>query len=119
MQDDEIRKLKEQIAQTDGHKQKREADDHRYAYDRGTSDDDGEALSRSLERSEVLVRREYNDGAGRLGKRFAVGDRKLIWRIRYLVANSLTLSTVITENQLQAQIITRRWISSLSDLHLP
>ncbi|KAI0904107.1 hypothetical protein F4823DRAFT_234092 [Ustulina deusta] len=86
-QDDEIRKLKEQIAQTDGHKQKREADDHRCAYDRGTGDDDGEALSRSLERSEVLVRREYNDGAGRLGKRFAVGD-------------------LITENQLQAQIIT-------------
>ncbi|KAI1345345.1 hypothetical protein F5Y01DRAFT_300791 [Xylaria sp. FL0043] len=89
-QDDEIRKLKEQVEQTDKRTQKPEVDGHRRAYDNKGAvddDDDGDALSRSLERSEALVRREYNEGAGRLGKRFAMGD-------------------LITENQLQAQIIT-------------
>ncbi|TGJ76155.1 hypothetical protein E0Z10_g10911 [Xylaria hypoxylon] len=88
LKDDEIRKLKEQVAQTDKRAQKPEAENHRRLYDsRGGDDDDAEALGRSLERSESLVRREYNSGAGRLGKPFAMGD-------------------LITENQLQAQIIT-------------
>ncbi|RWA09482.1 hypothetical protein EKO27_g5621 [Xylaria grammica] len=89
-QDDEIRKLKEQVAQTDKRNQKPEAPSHRRPQDnRGGEDDDdaGEALGRSLERSESLVRREYNNAAERLGKRFAMGD-------------------LITENQLQTQIIT-------------
>ncbi|KAI0423606.1 hypothetical protein F5Y09DRAFT_326910 [Xylaria sp. FL1042] len=88
-QDDEIRKLKEQVEQTDKRTQKPEVDGYRRVYDNkgAGDDDDGDALSRSLERSEALVRREYNEGAGRLGKRFAMGD-------------------LITENQLQAQIIT-------------
>ncbi|KAK5627242.1 hypothetical protein RRF57_002957 [Xylaria bambusicola] len=86
-QDDEIRQLKEQIAQVDKRSQKPEADNNCRVQDNGTGDDAGEALSRSLARSEALVRQEYNDGAGRLGKRFAMGD-------------------LITENQLQAQIIT-------------
>ncbi|KAI0515334.1 hypothetical protein F5B22DRAFT_606829 [Xylaria bambusicola] len=86
-QDDEIRQLKEQIAQVDKRSQKPEADNNRRVQDKGTDDDDGEALGLSLARSEALVRQEYNDGAGRLGKRFAMGD-------------------LITENQLQAQIIT-------------
>ncbi|KAF2971220.1 hypothetical protein GQX73_g2311 [Xylaria multiplex] len=87
-QDDEIRKLKEQVAQTDKHNQKPEAERHHRPHDgRGGDDDYGEALGRSLERSESLVRREYNNGAGHMGKRFAMGD-------------------LITENQLQAQIIT-------------
>ncbi|KAI0969841.1 hypothetical protein F4678DRAFT_155679 [Xylaria arbuscula] len=87
-QDDEINKLKEQVAQIDKSKEKPEPDGHRRAYDsKGSDTGDGEVLSRSLERSEALIRREYNDGAGRMGKRFAMGD-------------------LITENQLQAQIIT-------------
>ncbi|KAI0491273.1 hypothetical protein F4859DRAFT_41694 [Xylaria cf. heliscus] len=87
-QDDEIRKLKEQAAPAEGPSQKRGiVDDRRLHPSKDDDADDEEALSRALERSEALIRREYNHGAGRLGKRFAVGD-------------------LLTENQLQAQVIT-------------
>ncbi|KAI0197453.1 hypothetical protein EV127DRAFT_11273 [Xylaria flabelliformis] len=87
-QDDEIRKLKEQAAQAEGSNQKRGNEDGRRPHQsKDDIEDEEEALSRSLERSEALIRREYNNGAGRLGKRFAVGD-------------------LLTENQLQAQVIT-------------
>ncbi|KAJ3580410.1 hypothetical protein NPX13_g152 [Xylaria arbuscula] len=86
-QDDEIRQLKEQVAQVDKRSQKVETDSRRMHESSSPNDEDGETLSRSLARSEALIRREYNDGAGRLGKRYAMGD-------------------LITENQLQAQIIT-------------
>ncbi|KAJ2984675.1 hypothetical protein NUW58_g5935 [Xylaria curta] len=86
-QDDEIRKLKENVAQAEGSNQKQGTQDRRRPAGKGDDDDRGDGLSQSLERSEALIRREYNDGAGRLGKRFAVGD-------------------LITENQLQTQVIT-------------
>ncbi|KAI0450195.1 hypothetical protein F5B21DRAFT_491919 [Xylaria acuta] len=87
-QDDEIRKLKEQAALADGPNQKRGNEDAPRPHpSKENEEDDEEALGRSLERSEALIRREYNNGAGRLGKRFAVGD-------------------LLTENQLQAQVIT-------------
>ncbi|KAI8944272.1 hypothetical protein F4801DRAFT_232101 [Xylaria longipes] len=86
-QDGEIRKLKEQAALAEGPSQKRGHEDSRRPYSSKDDNEDEEALSRSLERSEALIRREYNSGAGRLGKRFAVGD-------------------LLTENQLQAQVIT-------------
>ncbi|KAI1270795.1 hypothetical protein F5Y07DRAFT_393245 [Xylaria sp. FL0933] len=95
-QDDEIRKLKEQVEQTDKRTQKPEVDGHRRAYNNkgAVDDDDGDALSRSLGRSEALVRREYNEGAGRLGKRFAMGDlqRTVIDVLQEALLNRQSLS---------------------------
>ncbi|KAI0407547.1 hypothetical protein F4802DRAFT_27863 [Xylaria palmicola] len=91
-QDDEIEKLKEQAAQSQRRPdQKRAIEDSRpphgnKSYTTYNDDDDDNALARSLEVSEALIRREYNNSVGRLGKRFAVGD-------------------LIAENQLQAQVI--------------
>ncbi|KAH8159347.1 hypothetical protein CIB48_g8901 [Xylaria polymorpha] len=88
LKDEEIRKLKEQAAPAEGPNQKRGVEDGRRPRpNKDEENDDDEALTRSLERSEALIRREYNNGTGRLGKRFAVGD-------------------LLTENQLQAQVIT-------------
>ncbi|KAI0435681.1 hypothetical protein F4803DRAFT_567463 [Xylaria telfairii] len=80
-QDDEIRKLKEQAAPAEAPNQKRGVDDGRRPRpNKDEEDDDEEALTRSLERSEALIRREYNNGTGRLGKRFAVGDLSIVQR---------------------------------------
>ncbi|RYC55833.1 hypothetical protein CHU98_g10373 [Xylaria longipes] len=98
LKDGEIRKLKEQAALAEGPSQKRGHEDSRRPYSSKDDNEDEEALSRSLERSEALIRREYNSGAGRLGKRFAVGD-------------------LLTENQLQAQVITlQRTVINVSSL---
>ncbi|KAI1750049.1 hypothetical protein F4782DRAFT_258328 [Xylaria castorea] len=84
----DAKQLKEQTALPEGPNQKRGNEDGRRPRpSKDDNEDDEEALGRSLERSEALIRREYNNGAGRLGKRFAVGD-------------------LLSENQLQAQVIT-------------
>ncbi|KAI1336183.1 hypothetical protein F5Y15DRAFT_419184 [Xylariaceae sp. FL0016] len=77
-QDEEIRRLQEQVAQAEKRGREREDDNSRRR-----RDDD---LGSSLERSGALIRREYDEGIERLGRRYAIGD-------------------TITENQLQAQII--------------
>ncbi|KAF4468405.1 hypothetical protein FALBO_4710 [Fusarium albosuccineum] len=75
-QDDEIKKLKEQVERSE----KREKDIER-SLDR-TKDD----VEASFQRSGALISREYEEGYERLGRKFAVGD-------------------VVTENKLQAQVI--------------
>ncbi|KAI1497154.1 hypothetical protein F5X99DRAFT_32775 [Biscogniauxia marginata] len=77
-QDDEIRRLKDQVNKAGKQSSGQEEEPGR----RPRGDD----LSRSLEWSGALIRREYDEGLERLGRRYAVGD-------------------TITENQLQAQII--------------
>ncbi|KAH9910059.1 hypothetical protein F4778DRAFT_713942 [Xylariomycetidae sp. FL2044] len=76
-QDEEIRKLREQVEANKQSRQRQES--------RRRPDDDAD-LGYSLERSGDLIRREYDVGYERLGRRYAVGD-------------------TLTENQLQAQII--------------
>ncbi|KAI0016753.1 hypothetical protein F4780DRAFT_665993 [Xylariomycetidae sp. FL0641] len=76
-QDEEIRLLREQVEQAEKRSQQREEElNHRPRDD----------LGYSLERSGALIQRQYDEGVGQLGRRYAVGD-------------------TITENQLQAQII--------------
>ncbi|KAI1487529.1 hypothetical protein F5X96DRAFT_649458 [Biscogniauxia mediterranea] len=77
-QDDEIRKLRDQVNKAGKQNKEREED-----LSRQPREDD---LCRSLERSGALIMREYDEGLERLGRRYAVGD-------------------IITENQLQAQIL--------------
>ncbi|KAF2195537.1 hypothetical protein K469DRAFT_681842 [Zopfia rhizophila CBS 207.26] len=77
-QDSEIKKLREQVEQAE--KRSKERDDELQR--RKLRDDVGD----SFERSGALIRREFDDGYERLGRRFAVGD-------------------TVTENRLQAQII--------------
>ncbi|KAI8627779.1 hypothetical protein F5Y19DRAFT_441322 [Xylariaceae sp. FL1651] len=85
-QDNEIRRLQEKVTQAEKHNQTCKNQSCRSPHD-DHDDYDNDDLSTSLERSEALIRKEYDESAKRLGKRFAVGD-------------------IITENQLQAQIIT-------------
>ncbi|KAF2011862.1 hypothetical protein BU24DRAFT_265296 [Aaosphaeria arxii CBS 175.79] len=74
-QDGEIKKLKEQIEQTEKRSKEREEQMRR-------RDEVGD----NFERSGALIQRQYDEGYGHLGRRFAVGDQ-------------------ITENKLQAQVI--------------
>ncbi|KAF2791658.1 hypothetical protein K505DRAFT_326689 [Melanomma pulvis-pyrius CBS 109.77] len=74
-QDDEIKKLREQVSEAEKRGTDREKQPSR-------RDDVGENLGMSG----ALIQRQYDEGYGRLGRKFAVGD-------------------TLTENQLQAQII--------------
>ncbi|KAM0420969.1 hypothetical protein ACHAPT_011212 [Fusarium lateritium] len=77
-QDEEIKKLKAQVERSEQKaKEKDEALD---------KEKDTDEVSASLKKSSALISREFEDGYERLGRKFAVGD-------------------VITENQLQAQVI--------------
>ncbi|KAF2478361.1 uncharacterized protein BDR25DRAFT_251131 [Lindgomyces ingoldianus] len=78
-QDSEIKLLREEIEKKDKESKEREDDRKK----RPAQDDVGD----SFERSGALIRRQYDEGYERLGRKFAVGDH-------------------VTENQLQAQIIT-------------
>ncbi|KAF2267470.1 hypothetical protein CC78DRAFT_490369 [Lojkania enalia] len=75
-QDDEIKKLREAVEKSEKRANEREEQLRR-------RDEVGE----SFERSGAMIQRQYDEGYGRLGRRFAMGD-------------------AITENQLQAQVIT-------------
>ncbi|KAJ1338743.1 zinc finger protein DZIP1 [Microdochium nivale] len=76
-QDDEIKKLKDQLVEaTKGIENNREAHQQR----------DHDNVAASLEKSGAMIRREFDDGYDRFGRRFAIGD-------------------TITENKLQAQVI--------------
>lgn len=77
-QDDEIKKLKEQVERSE----RREREKNR-AIERGLDRDD---VANSFQRSGALISREFEDGYQRLGQQFAIGD-------------------VVTENELQAQVI--------------
>lgn len=74
-QDGEIKKLREQVEQAE--KRSKEREDQP-----GRRDDVGN----NFQQSGALIQREYDEGYGRLGRRFAIGDQ-------------------ITENKLQAQVI--------------
>ncbi|OCK73585.1 hypothetical protein K432DRAFT_430510 [Lepidopterella palustris CBS 459.81] len=82
-QDTEIKKLKEQVEKAEKRNRKRSGSDSDSDCRRRPPRDD---LAHSLHRSGALIRREFDDGYERLGRRYAVGD-------------------ALTENQLQAQII--------------
>ncbi|KAI5919086.1 hypothetical protein F4810DRAFT_688800 [Camillea tinctor] len=77
-QDDEIRKLQDQV-----NKAGKQNKEHEDGLSRQPREDD---LCRSLERSGALIMRQYDQGLERLGRRYAIGD-------------------IITENKLQAQIL--------------
>ncbi|VUC29790.1 unnamed protein product [Clonostachys rosea] len=79
-QDEEIKKLRERIEESE--KQARERDQKG---SRGSRDRD--EVSDSFERSSALINREFQLGYDQLGRRFAIGD-------------------MATENKLQAQVIT-------------
>ncbi|RYP65472.1 hypothetical protein DL771_008299 [Monosporascus sp. 5C6A] len=86
-QDDEIKALKDKIEAAD----KRSADamrrlQHPQPAPPQFRDRDRDEVGESFERSGALIRREFDDGYERYGRRFAIGD-------------------VATENRLQAQII--------------
>ncbi|RYO90123.1 hypothetical protein DL762_002848 [Monosporascus cannonballus] len=86
-QDDEIKSLKDKIEAAD----RRSADalwrlQHSQPPPPQLRDRDRDEVGESLRRSGALIRREFDDGYERYGRRFAVGD-------------------AITENRLQAQII--------------
>lgn len=74
-QSDEIKELKEQVAKAEERSKERDQQLRR-------RDDVGD----NFEMSGAMIQRQYDQGYGRLGKRFAQGD-------------------TITENQLQAQVI--------------
>jgi len=81
-QDEEIKKLKDRVEAAD--KRERERDDDRSrSRSRGPRRDD---FADSLDRSGAMIQRQYEQAYELLGRRFAVGD-------------------ALTENQLQAQII--------------
>ncbi|CAJ2507994.1 Uu.00g091800.m01.CDS01 [Anthostomella pinea] len=77
-EDDEIKRLQEQVAEAEKRGKAREEEPPRRS--------GGGDLGRALERSGTMIKREYDEGFERLGRRYAMGD-------------------TITENQLQAQII--------------
>lgn len=76
-QNDEIKELKEKIEKQEKNHQER--DERRML--RGPDDVGG-----NFQMSQAMIQRQYDEGYGRLGKRFAMGD-------------------TVTENQLQAQVI--------------
>ncbi|ORY10207.1 hypothetical protein BCR34DRAFT_355579 [Clohesyomyces aquaticus] len=80
-QDSQIKELREQIEKTEKQSKERE-ETLQKRIDSGGRDEVGD----NFERSGALIRRQYDEGYERLGRRFAVGD-------------------TLTENQLQAQII--------------
>ncbi|PSN61513.1 hypothetical protein BS50DRAFT_152984 [Corynespora cassiicola Philippines] len=81
-QDDEIKKLREAVERTERRSKENERNRDRDR-DRGREPDN---LGYNLERSGAMIQRQYDEGYGRLGRRFAEGD-------------------TIAENALQAQII--------------
>lgn len=75
-QDDEIKQLKEQVAQNKS----------RFLEGQRQQQGGGDEVGQSLARSGAMIRREFDDGYDQFGRGFAVGDP-------------------VTENRLQAQII--------------
>ncbi|KAI1259358.1 hypothetical protein F5Y18DRAFT_410228 [Xylariaceae sp. FL1019] len=81
-QDGEIQRLQEKLALAESRGQRgAEMNNPRRRDDEGSDD-----LGRSLMKSSAMIRREYDEAAERLGRRFAIGD-------------------MLTENLLQTQII--------------
>ncbi|KAF2001342.1 hypothetical protein P154DRAFT_553651 [Amniculicola lignicola CBS 123094] len=78
-QDDKIKQLTEKVEAAE--KRSKERVDELQRRDRG-----GDDVGRNFETSGALIQRQFDEGYGRLGKRFAQGD-------------------TITENALQAQVI--------------
>ncbi|CAH0056047.1 unnamed protein product [Clonostachys solani] len=81
-QDEEIKKLRERVEESE--KQAREREQKGPRESRRNSRDE---VSDSFERSSALINREFQIGYDQLGRKFAVGD-------------------MVTENRLQAQVIT-------------
>ncbi|KAF2877744.1 hypothetical protein BDV95DRAFT_480258 [Massariosphaeria phaeospora] len=80
-QDDEVKKLREAVEKNT---KNREAEaPRRRDRDRERDRDD---VGETFERSGAMIQRQYDEGFGRMGRKFAMGD-------------------TVTENQLQAQII--------------
>ncbi|KAF2742682.1 hypothetical protein M011DRAFT_412111 [Sporormia fimetaria CBS 119925] len=75
-QNDEIRQLREQV----------ERNEKRYKEDEERRRNRPEDLGQNFQMSGAMIQRTYDEGFGRLGRRFAMGD-------------------TMTENQLQAQVI--------------
>lgn len=74
-QDEEIKKLKEQVEKTEKREREREQEDrkdHRRASPPRSGDRDD--FADSLDRSGAMIQRQYEQGYERLGRRFAVGD---------------------------------------------
>lgn len=73
-QDNEITKLKEKIEQ--GKNDKDKGDSKRKGKSTGAKgkQDDDDELRDALNRSGALIRREFDEGYGKLGTRFAIGD---------------------------------------------
>ena len=67
-QDDEIKKLREAVERTERRSKENERNRDR---DRGREPDN---LGYNLERSGAMIQRQYDEGYGRLGRRFAEGD---------------------------------------------
>lgn len=95
-QDEEIKGLKTafQEAQEKAEKRQQEIDRLR----NGGRDDVGNVFERDM----TMVQRMYDQGYGRMGNRFAIGDR--MWPVQNVRGPILTRAAII-ENQLQAQII--------------
>lgn len=83
-QDEEIKQLKGQVEAAE--KRSRDDDGRHYHHHRALPPPRDE-VGESLERSSALIRREFDEGYERMGRKFAIGD-------------------TITENKLQAQVIT-------------
>ena len=80
---------------------KKHSDERSNQRGRGDPDDQFE---RSMIKSAAKIQREFDEGYGRFGGRFAQGDSKLSPAPTHLWFLT-TGGTVITENQLQAQVI--------------
>ncbi|KAF2108631.1 hypothetical protein BDV96DRAFT_256121 [Lophiotrema nucula] len=82
-QDDEIKKLKDQVESAEKKHKEKEEELNKRRDGRDRRDD----VYENFDRSGMMIQRQFDEGYGRMGRRFAQGD-------------------TITENQLQAQIIT-------------
>lgn len=95
-QDSEIKQLRERVEKAEKRSKKRN--------DSRERDESEDRFDRSAKKSMAKIQREFDEGYGRFGGRFAQGDSESTTTASHEYHLTI-MPTVITENQLQAQVI--------------